>query len=68
MIDRFLSNMIMEEKLSFREAYMCALQKIIAARGLGMVIHATSLVAIISEYALEPSSSYEGLCVSILLI
>lgn len=61
LIEKFIHNMMFEQNLNLRSAYIEALPKIIEARGLGIMIHSSSLIELFTEYVLEPTSSLEAL-------
>lgn len=56
--------MMLEQRLKIRNAYVKMLPIIIRARGLGMLLHSIAMLKVIEEYVLEPTSSMEGLEVS----
>ncbi|CAH1401907.1 unnamed protein product [Nezara viridula] len=61
LINTILHNMMLEQRLKIRSAYVKMLPVIIRARGLGMLLHSIALLKVIDEYVLEPTSSVEGL-------
>lgn len=61
LINTILHNMMLEQRLKIRNAYVKMLPIIFRARGLGMLLHSIAVLKVIQEYVLEPTSSMEGL-------